>query len=176
MCGEETNPSLPSHSLSLRLAIQSAPPRRQTTVYQQQAAEDEHANVRMPQPAAHGFQKKGMYDKGGSSSSAGGHSILELFKSHGSRSEQGRAHGHGPMALSAATVWCLVGNGGMDPYSSPYIIPNNRPHSPFPLSFLRTRQAIAASPGAAGIQSQAASVDASSPPKTQTGTVATCRF
>ena len=23
------------------------------------------------------------------------------------------------------TVWCFVGNGGMDPYSSPYIIPNN---------------------------------------------------
>ena len=28
--------------------------------------------------------------------------------------------------------WCLVGNGGMDPYSSPYIIPNDSPHNPFP--------------------------------------------
>ena len=28
----------------------------------------------------------------------------------------------------------------MDPYSSPYIIPNNSPHSPFPHSLLRTRQ------------------------------------
>ena len=27
-----------------------------------------------------------------------------------------------------------VGNGGMDPYSSPYIIPNSSPHNPFPLS------------------------------------------
>ena len=24
--------------------------------------------------------------------------------------------------------WCLVGIGGMDPYSSRYIIPNSRPH------------------------------------------------
>ena len=30
------------------------------------------------------------------------------------------------------TVWFLVGNGGMDPYSSPYIIPNHSPHNPFP--------------------------------------------
>ena len=30
------------------------------------------------------------------------------------------------------SVWCLGGNGGMDPYSSPYTIPNNSPiiHSP----------------------------------------------
>ena len=28
----------------------------------------------------------------------------------------------------------------MDPYSSPYIIPNNSPHNPFPHSLLRTRQ------------------------------------
>ena len=38
------------------------------------------------------------------------------------------------------TVWFLVGNGGMDPYSSPYIIPNNSLHNPFPHSPLRTRQ------------------------------------
>ena len=38
------------------------------------------------------------------------------------------------------TPWCLVGNGGMDPYSSPYISPNNSPHNPFPQSLLRTRQ------------------------------------
>ena len=35
---------------------------------------------------------------------------------------------------------CLVGNGGMDPYSSPYIIiPNNSPHNPFPHSLESTR-------------------------------------
>ena len=28
----------------------------------------------------------------------------------------------------------------MDPYSSPYIIPNNGPHNPFPHPPLRTRQ------------------------------------
>ena len=28
----------------------------------------------------------------------------------------------------------------MDPYSSPYIIPNNSPHNPFPHSLLSTRQ------------------------------------
>ena len=28
----------------------------------------------------------------------------------------------------------------MDPYSSPYIIPNNCLHNPFPHSLLRTRQ------------------------------------
>ena len=41
------------------------------------------------------------------------------------------------------TVWYLVGNRGMDPYSSPYIIPNIRLHNPFPhslLKLLRTRQ------------------------------------
>ena len=28
----------------------------------------------------------------------------------------------------------------MDPYSSPYIIPNNSPHNPFPHSLIGTRQ------------------------------------
>ena len=28
--------------------------------------------------------------------------------------------------------WCLVGNGGMDPYSSPCMIPKNNPQNPFP--------------------------------------------
>ena len=37
-------------------------------------------------------------------------------------------------------VWCLVGNGGMDPHSSPYMIPKNSPPNPFPHSLLRTRQ------------------------------------
>ena len=37
-----------------------------------------------------------------------------------------------PSFDSCSAVWCLVGNGGMDPYSSPYIIPNNSPHNPFP--------------------------------------------
>ena len=45
---------------------------------------------------------------------------------------------HGPFS-----VWFLVRNGGMDPYSSPYIIPNsNSLHNPFPHSLLRTRQMI----------------------------------
>ena len=35
------------------------------------------------------------------------------------------------------TVWCLVGNGATDPYSSPYIIPNNSLYRPFPHSLLR---------------------------------------
>ena len=43
----------------------------------------------------------------------------------------------GPV-IAAFSVWCL-GNGGMDPYSSPYIIPNNSPHNPFPHSLRRTR-------------------------------------
>ena len=38
--------------------------------------------------------------------------------------------------------WCLVGNGGMDPYYSPYIIPNNCRHNPFPHSLLRTRRTL----------------------------------
>ena len=38
------------------------------------------------------------------------------------------------------SVWCLAGNGGMDPCSSPYIIPSNNLHNPFPQSLLRTRQ------------------------------------
>ena len=43
-----------------------------------------------------------------------------------------------------STPWCLVGNGGMDPCSSPYIIiPSNRPQHPFPHSLLRTRQVSA---------------------------------
>ena len=37
------------------------------------------------------------------------------------------------------TPWCLGGNGGMDFYSSPYIIPNNNPSNPFPHSLLGTR-------------------------------------
>ena len=36
----------------------------------------------------------------------------------------------------------LVGNGGMDSYSSPYIIPTSSPHKPFPHSLLRTRQTL----------------------------------
>ena len=38
------------------------------------------------------------------------------------------------------SVWFLVGNGGMDPYSSPYTIPNNCPHNPFPHFLLSTRE------------------------------------
>ena len=38
------------------------------------------------------------------------------------------------------TPWCLVGDGGIDPCISPYVIPNNRPHKPVPQSLLRTRQ------------------------------------
>ena len=45
--------------------------------------------------------------------------------------------GHGP----TKTVWCLVGNGGMDPFSSPYITPNSSLPNPFPHSLLRTRRA-----------------------------------
>ena len=37
-------------------------------------------------------------------------------------------------------VWLLVGNGEMDPYSSPYIIPHNSPHHPFLHSLLSTRE------------------------------------
>ena len=36
--------------------------------------------------------------------------------------------------------WCLVGNGGMDPYSSPYIIPIDNPKDPFPHSLLSIRE------------------------------------
>ena len=36
--------------------------------------------------------------------------------------------------LVEKSVWCLVWNGGMDPYSSPYITPNNSLHNPFPHS------------------------------------------
>ena len=39
-------------------------------------------------------------------------------------------------------VWCTVGNGGMDPYSSPYIIPIDSLHTPFPHSLPRTRQHV----------------------------------
>ena len=38
------------------------------------------------------------------------------------------------------TPWCLGGNGGMDPYSSPYIIPKNNPYVPFPHSLLSTKE------------------------------------
>ena len=31
-------------------------------------------------------------------------------------------------STNASTVWFLVGNGGMDPYSSPYIIPITQSH------------------------------------------------
>ena len=33
------------------------------------------------------------------------------------------------------SVWCLEGNGGMDPHSSPYIISNNSLHNPFPIPY-----------------------------------------
>ena len=35
-------------------------------------------------------------------------------------------------AHGSLTVWFLVGNAGMDPYSSPYRIPNTCLHPPFP--------------------------------------------
>ena len=41
-----------------------------------------------------------------------------------------------------SSVWCLVGNGGMDPYSSPYITPNNSPPNPIPHSLLSTRESL----------------------------------
>ena len=47
-----------------------------------------------------------------------------------------------PDALDAVSPWCLGGNGGMDPYSSPYIIPNKNPYSPFPHSLLSTREVL----------------------------------
>ena len=40
----------------------------------------------------------------------------------------------------ARTVWCLVGKGGMDPYSSSFLIPNSSPNNPFPHSLLRATQ------------------------------------
>ena len=46
------------------------------------------------------------------------------------------------MKPSTVTVWFLVGNGGMDPYSSPYIIPNYSPKNPSPQSLLSTRELI----------------------------------
>ena len=42
--------------------------------------------------------------------------------------------------------WCLVGNEGMDPYSSPYIVSNNSLHNPFPHSLLSTRESAASLP------------------------------
>ena len=51
-------------------------------------------------------------------------------------------------------VWFLVGNGGMDPCSSPYIIPNNSPHNPFPHSLLRTRQLKSFDIGLGGVATQ----------------------
>ena len=50
--------------------------------------------------------------------------------------QESRSHG----TLNSKAVWFLVGNGGMDPYSSPHIIPNNSPQNPFPHSRRRTRQ------------------------------------
>ena len=50
-----------------------------------------------------------------------------------------------PMAAPPKSVWCLVGNGGMDPHSSLYIIPDSGPHNPFPAfphSLLSTRQEL----------------------------------
>ena len=43
-------------------------------------------------------------------------------------------------------IFCLdLGrNGGMDPCGSPYIIPNNSLHNPFPHSLPRTRQSFPA--------------------------------
>ena len=45
-----------------------------------------------------------------------------------------------PMKLSVMAYMSRPGNGGMDPYSSPYIIPNHSPNNPFPHSLLSTRQ------------------------------------
>ena len=42
--------------------------------------------------------------------------------------------------LHVSSVWCLVGNGGMDPHSRPCRIPNSSLHNPFPHSLLRTGQ------------------------------------
>ena len=48
--------------------------------------------------------------------------------------------------VNSRALWCgpwfLVGNGGMDPYSSPYVITNIGPQYPFPHSLLRTRQLL----------------------------------
>ena len=43
-----------------------------------------------------------------------------------------------------------VGNGGMDPYSSPYIIPNSSPHNPFPHSLLSAKEFF--DPGLGGLK------------------------
>ena len=40
-------------------------------------------------------------------------------------------------------LWCLRGNGGMDPYRSPYITPSSNPYNPFPNSLLSTREFLA---------------------------------
>ena len=36
--------------------------------------------------------------------------------------------------FKCSSHWCLVGNGGMDPHSSPFILFNDNPHNPFPHS------------------------------------------
>ena len=37
-------------------------------------------------------------------------------------------------------VWCLGGSGGMDPHSTPYIIPNDNPYNLLPHALLSTRE------------------------------------
>ena len=49
-------------------------------------------------------------------------------------------HDTSGIEVRAGPGWRETGNGGTDPYSSLYIIPNNSPHNPFPHSLLRTRQ------------------------------------
>ena len=59
------------------------------------------------------------------------------------RSSTRRSSEHGVSTChrqKPSTPWCLAGNGGVDPYTSPYIIPNNSPHNPFPHSLLSTRK------------------------------------
>ena len=51
-----------------------------------------------------------------------------------------KAYSLGDLGLYNKTAWCLAGNGGMDPCSSPYIFPNNSPHNPFPHALLGTKQ------------------------------------
>ena len=46
----------------------------------------------------------------------------------------------GQWAESVVAGKALAANGEMDPYSSPYIIPNTSLHNPFPHPLLRTRQ------------------------------------
>ena len=44
--------------------------------------------------------------------------------------------------LPRLSARCLGGNGGMDPYSSPYMIPNYNPYNPFPHALLSTRESL----------------------------------